>query len=656
MTSFLKRRNAPKKSFKQAIVPNMNKFVEKMQLEVLDPRSQSSICIASVVSTQGPRIRLRLDMCHNFDFWKLIDDGDIHPIGFCGSHKMMIQPPVGFSGKLGKWDMYLAGALSCAIAAPHEFFRKEPLAPEANMFKVGHRLEAVDHMNPWLIAPATVAAVSEDNVFITFDGWGETYAYWCRFDSRDMFPVGWCERNGHPLEPVGIEKLSNPVLGDKISQKARKTSPRKPRRREVNDIDDKVKLHQELKKLSAEQAAFDILCSDSDEDSSMPEIDYFGNSGDSEIHFKVSTVHPEAYSKFLKKSCKSEIHKDFYENQTKRSAPSSQRMRACKKEIIDHLFVEDEENQPYFSEAASHQSPSSDALSLHGSYYSCHSDQEPLQQVFQNANDVSKMIHADGTLPPITNRVYWSPKVKANKMSVKAKKIKAKKSQKHLPYRSEWARKKFSEALLLTSVSNEVKSLDPENNSGETTETTSSEAGENNPIAMRVSFLAEEKSIEEKTTESEMSKAVCNDSAMGASDVSHDSRLLGTTHQEDNLILVSEFGEEFGVRMSQTKSRNVYYCNFCIFSHCLEADMKKHSNVHIISCDKCTNWKTFMRTKYLRHCSEVHKSRGGIVTKVTNIHEVKTESSESVESVPSKEVVIIQLASAIFQDLNKKCM
>ncbi|KAG0415975.1 hypothetical protein HPB47_006851 [Ixodes persulcatus] len=40
-------------------------------------------------------------------------------------------------------------------------------------------------------------------IFVTFDGWRGAFDYWCRYDSRDIFPVGWCRRSGHPLQPPG---------------------------------------------------------------------------------------------------------------------------------------------------------------------------------------------------------------------------------------------------------------------------------------------------------------------------------------------------------------------------------------------------------------------------------------------------------------------
>ena len=86
-------------------------------------------------------------------------------------------------------------------------FVKEPVTPATNEFKINTKLEAVDRKNPELICPATVSAVNGEQIQITFDGWKGAFGYWCRFDSRDIFPVGWCAKAGHPLQRPGKSGL-----------------------------------------------------------------------------------------------------------------------------------------------------------------------------------------------------------------------------------------------------------------------------------------------------------------------------------------------------------------------------------------------------------------------------------------------------------------
>ena len=53
---------------------------------------------------------------------------------------------------------------------------------------------------------------------MTFDGWKGAFDYWCRYDSRDIFPVGWCAMSGHPLQPPGqkciFSKKKNSITAD----------------------------------------------------------------------------------------------------------------------------------------------------------------------------------------------------------------------------------------------------------------------------------------------------------------------------------------------------------------------------------------------------------------------------------------------------------
>ncbi|XP_034050609.1 polycomb protein SCMH1 [Thalassophryne amazonica] len=190
--------------FKQARVPPTNDFKAGMKLEARDPRNSNSVCIATVMGMMGTRLRLRLDGSDNTnDFWRLIDSSDIQPIGTCERNGDMLQPPLGFRMNASSWPMFLLRTLSGAEMAPASAFKKEPLNPAKNYFQPGMKLEAVDRKNPYLICPATVGEVRGQEIFIMFDGWRGAFDYWCPFDSRDIFPVGWCALTKHNLQPPG---------------------------------------------------------------------------------------------------------------------------------------------------------------------------------------------------------------------------------------------------------------------------------------------------------------------------------------------------------------------------------------------------------------------------------------------------------------------
>lgn len=97
--AYLKETNseaAPPECYKQHLDPPVNDFKPGMKLEALDPRNVTSTCIATVIATLGPRLRLRLDGSDNKnDFWRLVDSCEIHPIGYCEKHNGMLQPPLG---------------------------------------------------------------------------------------------------------------------------------------------------------------------------------------------------------------------------------------------------------------------------------------------------------------------------------------------------------------------------------------------------------------------------------------------------------------------------------------------------------------------------------------------------------------------------------
>ncbi|KAF4797889.1 Sex comb on midleg-like protein 2 [Turdus rufiventris] len=186
------------------LIPPTNDFKVGMKLEARDPRNVTSVCIATVIGITGARLRLRLDGSDNRnDFWRLVDSSDIQPIGTCEKKGGMLQPPLGFQMNASSWPMFLLRTLNGADMAPAAFFKKEPPKPVPNCFKVGMKLEAIDRKNPYLICPATIGDVKGDEVFVTFDGWRGAFDYWCRCDSRDIFPVGWCSLTGDALQPPG---------------------------------------------------------------------------------------------------------------------------------------------------------------------------------------------------------------------------------------------------------------------------------------------------------------------------------------------------------------------------------------------------------------------------------------------------------------------
>ncbi|NXN97454.1 SCMH1 protein, partial [Rhinopomastus cyanomelas] len=242
---------APAHCFKQSYTPPTNEFKINMKLEAQDPRNTTSTCIATVVGLTGARLRLRLDGSDNKnDFWRLVDSAEIQPIGNCEKNGGMLQPPLGFRLNASSWPMFLLKTLNGAEMAPVRIFHKEPPSPSQNFFKAGMKLEAVDRKNPHFICPATIGEVRGSEVLITFDGWRGAFDYWCRYDSRDIFPVGWCSLTGDNLQPPGTKVVipksplpasevnsekpsmhssTKTVLGHQEGQRRRKTGKKRGR-------------------------------------------------------------------------------------------------------------------------------------------------------------------------------------------------------------------------------------------------------------------------------------------------------------------------------------------------------------------------------------------------------------------------------------------
>ncbi|KAI1885126.1 hypothetical protein AGOR_G00216980 [Albula goreensis] len=224
---------APPSCFRQSRIPPSNDFKISMKLEAHDPRNSTSVCIATVMGLMGTRLRLRLDGSDNTnDFWRLVDSADIQPIGTCEKNGDMLQPPLGFRMNASSWPMFLLRTLSGAEMAPDTAFKKEPRKPAQNGFKPGMKLEAVDKKNPYLICPATIGEVRGDEIFVMFDGWRGAFDYWCKYDSRDIFPVGWCSLTKHSLQPPG-NSVTLPKSLQTPPPPPSSSSPTKPTRRSM---------------------------------------------------------------------------------------------------------------------------------------------------------------------------------------------------------------------------------------------------------------------------------------------------------------------------------------------------------------------------------------------------------------------------------------
>lgn len=175
-------------------------FREGMKLEAIDPLNLSTICVGTVAKVlRSNYLMIGIDGMMSPDgsdwFCYHASSPCIFPVGFCKFNNIPLTPPRDWEGEFD-WATYLKETNS--IAAPVALFKKDN---PNHQFKEGYMLEAVDLMEPRLVCVATIAKAVGRLIKIHFNGWDESYDQWCDCESPELFPVGWCDLVGYPLEP-----------------------------------------------------------------------------------------------------------------------------------------------------------------------------------------------------------------------------------------------------------------------------------------------------------------------------------------------------------------------------------------------------------------------------------------------------------------------
>lgn len=133
---------------------------------------------------------------NNFSHWKTLSEPS-HPVYKLHSSLFTLFFYLNIFCSCWKW-LHMSTEAFAQITQPIFYRFLFQRAPP--IFEVNHKLEAVDKRNPSLVRAATVAEVNEYRLRIHFDGWDDIYDDWFEADSLDLYPVGWCEKTGHPLE------------------------------------------------------------------------------------------------------------------------------------------------------------------------------------------------------------------------------------------------------------------------------------------------------------------------------------------------------------------------------------------------------------------------------------------------------------------------
>lgn len=176
------------------------KFEVNMKLEAIDPLNLSSICVASVIKVlRANYLMIGIDgsMCPGGSDWFCFHASSpyIFPVGFCQKNNIELSNPL--NDKNFNWDKYLNDTGSRAV--PEKLFSST--TPIEHGFKEGMMIEAVDLMQSRLVCVATITKIVGRLLRIHFNGWDESFDQWCDCESPDLFPLGWCELVGYPLEP-----------------------------------------------------------------------------------------------------------------------------------------------------------------------------------------------------------------------------------------------------------------------------------------------------------------------------------------------------------------------------------------------------------------------------------------------------------------------
>ncbi|XP_069592979.1 scm-like with four MBT domains protein 1 [Ranitomeya imitator] len=185
----------------QAQIPN-HTFTTGMKLEAINHKDPSCIVPATVNKVFNNQYFLvELDdlrpetsrspqsmVCHR-------NSPQILPTRWSVKMGLTVRTPPGYTEEAFDWDKYLTHCN--AHAAPDSCF---PEAKNEHVLLERMKLEAVNPFQPQNICVATVTRVTGLYIWLQLEG-GTAPVPECvvHLESTDIFPMGWCETNGHPL-------------------------------------------------------------------------------------------------------------------------------------------------------------------------------------------------------------------------------------------------------------------------------------------------------------------------------------------------------------------------------------------------------------------------------------------------------------------------
>ncbi|KAL9959680.1 hypothetical protein ACROYT_G033023 [Oculina patagonica] len=190
-------------------LPSPHGFTTGLKLEAVNPNDPSSICAATVSRVANEFFfQVEIDSMISCgdgsrpSMWCSSTSKNIFPVGWCEKNNIQLTPPPGYLVHPFHWQTYLEWSNSSA--APDSLFNLEVPSHE---FDIGMKLEAVDQTDPSTMTVATVTQVVGRTMWVLLDGYkNDSVEHIYDVESYDLYPVGWCSMNGHPLLTPRIQR------------------------------------------------------------------------------------------------------------------------------------------------------------------------------------------------------------------------------------------------------------------------------------------------------------------------------------------------------------------------------------------------------------------------------------------------------------------
>lgn len=194
---------------KSSSLPKPHGFTTGLKLEAVNPNDPSSICAATVSRVASEHFfQVEIDSVITCvdgsrpSIWCSSNSRNIFPVGWCEKNNIQLTPPPGYLVHPFHWPTYLE--YSNSSAAPDSLFNSDIPSHE---FDIGMKLEAVDQTDPSTMTVATVTQVVGRTMWVLLDGYkNDSVEHIYDVESYDLYPVGWCSMNGHPLLTPRIQR------------------------------------------------------------------------------------------------------------------------------------------------------------------------------------------------------------------------------------------------------------------------------------------------------------------------------------------------------------------------------------------------------------------------------------------------------------------